>query len=335
MSKNVAFKAIKYFLNNPGHPEPSITFFGGEPLLKKSFIEASVKYAKHINPNTKFFITTNGILLKPEFFDFIRTHQISVGISIDGPKDIHDSYRVLSGGEGTFDIIKRNIEMLYKIDAEYLKSKFKLLITLTDIKNLKIISNFLRKNPILNDLTVTINKIRLEGINENISEFNNQLPENNLLESIINTYVKNNINKKFKSITAESAYLSPMLSLVYKRKPLKRKSYFSKICTIGDWRLFVDVKGNLRICEKTDRLPIIGNIDYGIDWEILEKMRQDFLSSCKPCRNCWAVKMCNVCWTDIYNKYGKIDQNIKSNVCKKKLIEYEIGLKTFVALTGK
>ena len=331
ISRDAAFKAIKYFLDNPGHPEPNITFFGGEPLLNQNLIEDCLKYARQINPKTKFFMTTNGLLLNPISFDFIRRYQIEVGVSLDGPKDIHDSCRVLPCGEGSFDVIEENIAKLYQIDSDYLKNHFRLLITLTDITNLKAISDFLRRNRLFNNFSVTINKVRTTGLRKS-KEFNGQMPEYEQIKSILNGYVRNYKKDILESVSAEHAYFSPLLALISKRKALKEKFSFTKVCVLGDLRLFVDVNGNFRICEKTDRLPIIGNVNRGIDWDLIDSMKRDFLSTYGPCRSCWAINVCNVCWLDIYNNYRKVDQSIKNSICKTKLEEYKMGLRVFVAL---
>jgi len=221
IDKNAAFKAIKLFLDSPGHPEPKITFFGGEPLLTKELIEDCVKYAKEINPKTVFVIVTNGYLLKPTYFDFIRNHQIRIAVSFDGPKKFHDSYRVLPGGEGTFDEIKSNIEKLYEIDGEYVKKNFSFYITLTDIKNLKEISKFLKQNHLFNNLPVAISKITDAGLKENINEYKNQVPKSKNLKSLLNGYVNNYNEEGFKRVTAEHAYFFPLARLITNRKPLK------------------------------------------------------------------------------------------------------------------
>ena len=134
-------------------------------------------------------------------------------------------------------------------------------------------------------------------------------------------------------MSVEHSYLSPLWTLIHKRRPVGNTISFDSLCVLGDWRLFVDVNGNFRICEKTDRLPIVGNVKSGIDWGLVDGMKKDFLSVCKPCLNCWAIGLCNVCWVDIYNSFNIVDQNVKNKTCKTKLKEYEIGLKVFTGLT--
>ena len=57
-------------------------------------------------------IQTNGTLLDDEWGAFLKENDFLVGISIDGPRDIHDTYRVDKGGKPTFDKVIRGLDVL-------------------------------------------------------------------------------------------------------------------------------------------------------------------------------------------------------------------------------
>src|SRR5262249_5815175 len=59
-----------------------------------------------------YTIQTNGTLLDAEWASFFRKHDFLVGLSIDGPREIHDTYRVNKGGKGSFDEVMRGLETL-------------------------------------------------------------------------------------------------------------------------------------------------------------------------------------------------------------------------------
>lgn len=95
---------------------------GGEPLLMgidffKKVVELENKYSsgKKIN-NT---IQTNCTLITKEWADFFRDNDFLVGVSIDGPKQIHDTYRKDKGFQPTFDRVIRGVEILYRAGTEY------------------------------------------------------------------------------------------------------------------------------------------------------------------------------------------------------------------------
>ncbi len=80
----------KFFIN------PRIHFFGGEPLLRKDFLEI-IKYVDE--KDIKFSLTTNGILLKKFAEGLVENNAKYINVSIDGPELIHDKNR---GVQGTF-----------------------------------------------------------------------------------------------------------------------------------------------------------------------------------------------------------------------------------------
>mgnify|MGYP005850284173 CR=1 FL=1 len=95
-----------------------LSFFGGEPLLKKELIRNTVRYAKEREEKTgcafHFKITTNGTLLDEEFLDFCAKNRIMVALSMDGTKEAHDAHRMTNEGEGSFERVKKAAGMLLK-----------------------------------------------------------------------------------------------------------------------------------------------------------------------------------------------------------------------------
>jgi uncharacterized protein len=74
------------------------------------FFQRSVEYVKRYQrPGQRFQYTiqTNGIVLDDAWCAFFKEHGFLVGLSIDGPRQVHDAYRVDKSGKGTFDKVKR------------------------------------------------------------------------------------------------------------------------------------------------------------------------------------------------------------------------------------
>jgi uncharacterized protein len=76
---------------------------------------------KHRRPGMTFENTlqTNGTLLNDEWCEFFRENNFLIGISIDGPRELHDTYRVNRAGEPTFDRVMRGLRLLQKHNVEY------------------------------------------------------------------------------------------------------------------------------------------------------------------------------------------------------------------------
>lgn len=101
----------------------SFAWQGGEPLLAgldffKRVVEFQAQYAP---PNTSIgnSVQTNGTLINADFARLFRTFNFLVGVSLDGPKPIHDSRRVNRGGGGSFDAVMRGIQHLRNFDVDF------------------------------------------------------------------------------------------------------------------------------------------------------------------------------------------------------------------------
>jgi uncharacterized protein len=96
--------------------EVSINWQGGEPtLMGLNFFRRSVEYVeKHKRPDQQVLhtIQTNGTKIDPEWAAFFKQHRFLVGLSVDGPKELHDAYRVNKGGQGSFDQVRQGWETL-------------------------------------------------------------------------------------------------------------------------------------------------------------------------------------------------------------------------------
>jgi uncharacterized protein len=104
-------------------PEVTIAWQGGEPtLMGLDFFRRSVELAdRYLKPGQRAVhtIQTNGTLLDEEWAAFFREHGFLVGISIDGPRELHDAYRVSKGGKGSFDQVMVGLEHLRAAGVEW------------------------------------------------------------------------------------------------------------------------------------------------------------------------------------------------------------------------
>jgi uncharacterized protein len=103
---------------------PVVTFAwqGGEPTLLgldffRRAVELQDRYAGGKRIENGF--QTNGILVDDEWARFFAEHEFLVGLSIDGPRELHDRYRVDRGGKPTFDRVMKGIEALHRHGAAF------------------------------------------------------------------------------------------------------------------------------------------------------------------------------------------------------------------------
>jgi len=103
--------------------EVNIAWQGGEPTLMglPFFRRAMVYVEKYRKPGQQILntIQTNGLLLDDEWCAFLKEHNFLVGLSLDGPQEMHDAYRVDKRGGGSFHLVMRAWEMLRRHQVDF------------------------------------------------------------------------------------------------------------------------------------------------------------------------------------------------------------------------
>jgi len=117
MSREVLESFIRQYIETQDAPEVEFAWQGGEPtLLGVDYFRTAVtlqqKYANAKKVTNS--IQTNGTRLTDAWCRFFKKHGFLVGLSIDGPRALHDRYRVKAGGQPTFDTVMSGLELLKK-----------------------------------------------------------------------------------------------------------------------------------------------------------------------------------------------------------------------------
>lgn len=109
---------IRQLMQSSPGPEVHVAWQGGEPMLRGlDFYRRSVQLAdKHRKPHQRIVhtIQTNGTLVDDEWAAFFKEKNYLVGLSVDGPRALHDAYRVNKKNEGSFDDVIRGWNCLRK-----------------------------------------------------------------------------------------------------------------------------------------------------------------------------------------------------------------------------
>src|SRR5512139_2219720 len=122
MAERTLENYIRQLLEAHRTPTVTVAWQGGEPtLMGLDFFKKSVELAlKHRSPGQEleFTFQTNGVLLDDAWCEFFKEHNILIGLSVDGPEEIHDTYRLNKGGQGTFKQVMRGWEHLRKHEVD-------------------------------------------------------------------------------------------------------------------------------------------------------------------------------------------------------------------------
>ncbi|MFV0486431.1 MAG: anaerobic sulfatase maturase [Vibrio fluvialis] len=109
-------KFVKSYIESQDCDEVVFSWQGGEPtLLGLDYFRKIVDLQKKYQPQgvrIENDLQTNGILLNDEWCQFLAEHHFLVGLSIDGPEDIHNKYRITRSGKPTFHLVMNAVDKM-------------------------------------------------------------------------------------------------------------------------------------------------------------------------------------------------------------------------------
>lgn len=122
MSEELLETYIRQYIQGASQQNITFCWHGGEPLMAglpffRKAMELQKKYAgDKVIENT---LQTNGILVNEEWCSFFKENNFLVGLSLDGPEDIHDAFRHDCGGAPTFARVMKSVELMTRTGTEF------------------------------------------------------------------------------------------------------------------------------------------------------------------------------------------------------------------------
>lgn len=319
MSENVVNLALDFFLEHSrGIDKISFGFYGGEPLLEWDLIVHAVNRWKQISGSkeTQFNITTNGLLLRGKKAKFLAEHMVQTLVSLDGPKKLHDRYRKDANGHGSFDRAISNLQEIEKLYPEYYRKKIRFNVILAPPYDLFSLSFFFEDNDVAVDVP-----FRISGVDSSENTFLSQFHEQDIsrheFDLFRKKYIEIMVNKEQPSHLLRQMFEGGMREIHNRVCNEGSSTYFplNGICIPGVTKTFVDVYGNLHICEKLNPVVPIGNVRDGFNTEkILKLVKTYHQASLKDCTQCWAARFCRLCWTSVVG--NDFDMNLRKRKCQ-------------------
>lgn len=117
MNEATAHQSVDFLLRESGQAA-HLTFFGGETLLNFPVLRSTIGYARRraaeAGKTIDFSLTTNATLLRPEIIEFLVEENVGVTVSIDGPRELQDRFRVFHNGAGSYDVVAPKVKELLR-----------------------------------------------------------------------------------------------------------------------------------------------------------------------------------------------------------------------------
>jgi uncharacterized protein len=343
MSLGIAKKSIEFLKAHSTQLDPvMLGFYGGEPLLRFPFIKECVEFARQILVGKEliFNITTNAVLITPEIAEYLLKEGFSILVSLDGPKEIHDRYRLDKNGKGSFDHTLKGLRILAEKHRDIKKGMISINVVYAppySEEKINKIDRFLKELNWLPKASVFINYPSNNSIpvimasekkfkeNKEIGRWSFEKYKQDFEQS--GPMVKGQIEKRFATFIQR-----PVLA-----EPLDSYS-LNGCCLPGQRKSYITTDGSIHICEKiSSQCPPIGTIDKGFDFETIRKVYiADYVEkSIGICSGCWGIRLCDVCYIHAFNERGELDLNRKSRHCHSILNALEKSLGDFIAILEK
>lgn len=324
MGWNIAKSAIDFYHRQNKEAvdiRPGIGFYGGEPLLNFELIKQSVDYAKDLvwrHPlGIHWNITTNGSLLTEEIINYLVENSFGITISIDGPAFEHNKNRLFASGKPTFKQVLKKISLLYKIaPRNYYRSHVLVNCVFSPDTDLLAVNEFFVKNHELffNVMTSSVRSghetFFLEHpVNPDQRKFQ--------IDTLFRHYVEAHIcSESFDPENSNNIFTRALFERDFVK--LHKRELFnnaldqvevSPACFPGKRKLFVDVEGNLHICERVNRTYPIGDVFNGYDTNRVTSIVNDYsrVMNSEQCRSCWAFRFCGLCYSPLLEDSGIAD----------------------------
>ena len=241
-----------------------------------------------------FSLTTNGTLLKPEIIEFLAENRVGVTISIDGPKEVQDKFRVFQNGTGSYDIIAPKIKELLK---RHRSRPIGARVTLTSGKmDVKRIYQHLTEEVGFSEVgfaPVTTSPTRAHAISE--GGYDEMLGQ---FTGLAYEFLEASVQNRHHGFSNVKETLEELHKGVSKAFP----------CGAGLGLLGVATDGDVALCHRfagSDSHKL-GTVRDGIDRDAQRAfLESHHIADKTDCSRCWARPLCSGgCYHEAHTRYG-------------------------------
>ena len=299
MSEATARDAVDFMLKESGtSPRAHLTFFGGETLLNFPVLKTTVAYARQraaaLGKAVDFSLTTNATLLRPEIVEFLIEHEVGVTISIDGPKEMQDRFRVFHDGSGSYDAVMPKIrDLLQKHRGRPIGARVTLTRQTLDIRR------------IYRHLTEEIGFSEVGFAPVTTAEGRDYAIENDGFDRMLAQF--RDLAGDFLQAALQNRHhgFSNVKETIEEIHKGVSKAY---PCGAGLGLMGVATDGDVNLCHRFAGSDAhkLGTVRDGVDRAAQRRfLEQHHLDDKTDCRTCWARPLCSGgCYHEAHTRYG-------------------------------
>ena len=280
---------------------------------------------RRVGERAHFHFTTNATVLTNDMADFCAAQKINLTISIDGPRSVHDRYRVDARGRGTFEKIWQRVTAFASRHPEYFAECVVFNMVLAPPFELLAIRDFVVQHPVIfrrgsimvatvNNEAVDVNKmLKLRKEDDGYAEQINELSR---------IYMHNLIEGEAPDAFLEALFGKSLLGIHRRDNGLLGEACASNgQCAPGAHKTFVNTNGYYHMCERVQDVSI-GSVDSGLNKVVISNFLREYSEFLRTrCSGCWAIRLCGKCFNDIKedgciseDRYNQFCQSSRSSI---------------------
>lgn len=329
MSLETAKLALDYFMShsNISFKERTIGFYGGEPMIHFNFIKEIVEYVRKRYGRVKYLLNTNLILISDEIINYFIDNDFEINLSLDGPQQIHDKFRVTKMDKDTHKIVEQNLRRIRNISEDYFNHNLIFNVMVNPVRFLADSLDEYFNTSIFNGLeSKAFRVLVLNSEDNNYADkcnywsYYNEFYADSLFKFIERH--KNSEVKDFSDMKISYAFHKREFAKLHFRDMNKFDEYDyywpNGICIPGTRSVFVSTDGKYYPCEKLyDHYSTeIGNTFHGINENKVIQMIDEYAEkSVKICSSCWAFRLCGACFFACRDKEESYSFTKKHEFC--------------------
>lgn len=305
MDEAVMRAALDWYL---GHrrDEYSIGFYGGEPLFEFPLIEKAVRYAsERKGKRVTYRLTTNGTLLTEKTCRFLVDNDFRLMVSLDGPRSVHDRFRVTPSGKGSFKALWNGLMRLRSMEPDYFTRRIAYNVVAASPVELLKIHEFMEEHPqFFHDHMISVSRVNPypSCLPEELAD---QGRDENLAaqrKALFEVFRDKLLSGAFEPDNFASALFKSDFMDVHQRVMSTMRDVTSSNgqCVPGDPKCFVSTDGSLHMCERVGESMPIGTVWKGFDPGVIGDFLRAYDRFFKDaCASCWAVRLCHKCFVTL------------------------------------
>jgi len=313
MAPVTAQAAVREFLRRSRDARaPSISFYGGEPLLELDLIREVVTLVRREGPRDdyRFIIDTNGTLLDERTVTYAAAEGFDFQVSLDGPPRVHDRYRRYADGRPTHDVIMDGLR-LFMLRASDAHKRLRFQVTLMPPGDFEEIGAYFADFPLFAEFgcdtepLLNVNRADLSGANlAELGIGRTELEAYNVdLDTARDRYVAARVSGRPEELDPLLCALfdGDLINFYHRRRvPLGQTISPGACCRPGHRRLHVRADGVYQPCERVGMGLPIGDAERGIDPTAVDRLWDRFIDALGDrCLDCWACRHCTLCFTTL------------------------------------